>query len=443
MKRTFILLSIMIALLMPFAVTKVGADCTDPLPPGGYFESRGYRVEIQRDADCNFPKIVGGNSVFEYKITKIDPKVKDLVNWVDILIPSTCTPNLNPTSYGCTPLNCYGKMFTGGSGDPFSGFGLGLTAQNTWKWDWTLLSKLKGVVNGTVSLTLPSTVYASKGNMFLKSGLLDFRYPFGEILAPACGLVPAQVFPPQVPATSTKTESMPFNGVEVSVCIESNDSSGCPTSVFSCPGNTSCDCSTDSRILWTKEPFSDVKVDPMHLKQLWMDFDPRCPTVFITTESATCTRRCNSYTGSCYVGPPGCNPGTSGASPMLSTIIEPPPYSYGELEPVTTSKQENVNNVVICSEQGEGKCPDLYSCCGNESCTSILPTCDCGESGYKQYWTDVNPKDFAITQGHLKWVGASGDLNCPTIDIVTESSTCVKRCNPFTGYCSKGPPGCT
>jgi hypothetical protein len=300
---------------MFFAATKVGAACDPNLPPGWCFENKGYQVSILPDSDGNFPVIdTNGNSVFAYHFKKIDPKVKDFVNWVDILIPSTCTPNLNPSSYVCykdqtSPQSCYGNLFTGGSGDPLSGFGLGLTTENTWKWGWALSTKFKGLQEGTVSLTLPGRVYASKGNMFLKLSLLDFRYPFGDILAPSCGLVSAQVFPPQVPLATKKQEKISGAESSVEICIESTDQSGLPTSIYSCNAENThaCDCPEGDKDFWGKYPLSELQIVASTLQQVWIDPDPRSPATYIITSGSTCVKKCYP-SGYCYVGPKGCTP---------------------------------------------------------------------------------------------------------------------------------------
>ena len=308
MKKICLVLSVIVAVLMLFPAVKVNAACDPNLPPGWCFEKNGYKVEIV-PFDGNFPDTSSGNSVFKYKITKIDPKANS-VNWVDILIPSTCNPNLDPISYVCTSQTCYGKMFIGGSGDPLTGFGLGLTTDNTVKWDWTISSKGKGVPGGTVSLTLPGILYASKGNMLLKLGLLNFSYPFGEILAPSCGQVPAQVFPPQVPHATKKQEKIS----DIEVCIESTDQSGFPTSVYSCdpppvgtPPTPACDCPEGKRDYWVKKPLAELQIVASTLKQVWIDPDPRSPATYIITEGSTCVKKCYP-SGYCYVGPRGCTP---------------------------------------------------------------------------------------------------------------------------------------
>jgi len=305
MKKICLVLSVIVAVLMLFPAVKVNAACDPNLPPGWCFEKKGYKVEIV-PFDGNFPDTSSGNSVFKYKITKIDPKA-NLVNWADILIPA-CMPDLDQISYNCDPPNCSGKMFTGGSGDPLTGFGLGLTIDNTVKWDWTISSKGKGVPGGTVSLTLPGILYASKGNMLLKLGLLNFSYPFGEILAPSCGQVPAQVFPPQVPHATKKQEKI--SGIEdgIEICIESTDQSGFPTLVYNCDvQGPACDCLEENRYYWVKYPLSALQILPGKLQQVWIDPDPRSPATYIITSGSTCVKKCYP-SGYCYVGPRNCTP---------------------------------------------------------------------------------------------------------------------------------------
>lgn len=267
MKRTFIVLSFMVAVCMLFAAAKVSADgtsasCTSS-PNSRSFVCRGYRVETV-PLSGDFPNIhqIGVDtknnpvfeSVFTYKITQIDRKA-NLVNWADILIPACAG---NPSHSSCTTLSCSGNMFTGGSGDPFTGFGLGLTTDNTWKWDWTLSSKLKGVTGGTVSLTLPGKLYASEGTMLLKLSLLNFNYPFGQILAPSCSAI-SQVSSPSVPLTTQKE----INFGDINVCFESPDQSSCPANIYSCLVSA-------SPLVYADSPCNCLAPDT---KQSWVEVD--------------------------------------------------------------------------------------------------------------------------------------------------------------------------
>ena len=126
-------LSVLIAVLMLFSAAKVGAACGPNLPPGWCFEHKGYKVEIVPDNEGNFPKIVGGNSVYTYRITRTTwiRKFRD----VDILIP-VCTRASGTQLPGLVdPPVCVGKFYKGGSGDPSTGFGSGLTTNDTWNWN--------------------------------------------------------------------------------------------------------------------------------------------------------------------------------------------------------------------------------------------------------------------------------------------------------------------
>jgi hypothetical protein len=512
MKRTSVLLVVVVVFIL-FAAARAGAVCDPTLPTGWCFDGKnrsggdgGYMVQIANIdgspilAGGTFPVIDGNNnSVFTYLITKTTAKRH--LQHADILIPVCLESLFNPLPNPIcqippgTPSSCVGKFFTLGSGEPDTGFGLGVTTDDTWKWKWEWPDA--GRV-GTASLTLKGILHAVPNAMLLKKD--DGGVVYGQILAPSCGSSPRQVFAPEVPLTTMKEEQIDFGFGELAcsssgklctttslvcspsgtpctlpgyfdptcqteqpgsqcvpndlsvcqtgeaclstrlVCIESkNDPSGCPTNVFTCPNFTTCSC-PGSQIPWTKESLSEIVVPAGHLKQLWTNADPPCPTTYVTTESSTCVRRCNNYTGYCYVGPPGCNPGTSVASPqnaMLSMVsnalISTTPY--GGSIPVTAFKQETVNGVNICSEtiNAFDQCPTFYSCTDN--------TCNCDPT--TNAWPLETSGKFAIDKGHLKWVGASGDPNCPTVDIVTQSSTCVKRCNPYTGSCYVGPPGCT
>ena len=308
MKRTSTLLFVAVAFLMLFSATRVGAAVScDPerKEKGECFESKGYVVEVVK-TEGNFPQIVSGNSVFTYKITRTNAKVK-LVSHADILIP-VCTPTLgSPISYSCSPVSCSGTMYSGGSGEPLTGFGLGLSTENTWKWNW--LWPLKWPIGlpsgtGTVSLTLKGNLYASQNPMLIMVGLLKSEFPYGQILAPSCGQIPAETFPPQVPLATKKEEQIG----DVKVCSETTDQSGCPTRVYSCPpaySGPTCGC--PNPVLWEQKPLSDISIVATTLQQVWTDPDPRCPATYIITSGSTCVKKCYK-SGYCYVGPPGCIP---------------------------------------------------------------------------------------------------------------------------------------
>ena len=296
MKRTFIVLPIMIAVLMLFSAAKVGAACDPNLPPGWCFEHKGYKVEIVPDNEGNFPKIVGGNSVYTYRVTRITSirKFRD----VDILIP-VCTESLgDPIAYSCDPITCLGKFYKGGTGDPSTRFGFGLTTDDTW--NWNMFSDCNQIV---VSFTLKGIKYASQNALVVKGGLIFGDYAYGQILAPSCGLVSAQVFPPQVPLATKKQEKIS----DIEICIESTDQSGFPTSVYSCKvSNTpACNCNEGDRDYWVKKPLAELQIVASTLQQVWIDPDPRSPATYIITSGSTCVKKCYP-SGYCYVGPTGC-----------------------------------------------------------------------------------------------------------------------------------------
>jgi len=291
MKRTFIVLSFMVAVCMLFAAAKVSTgqtstSCTSS-PGFGSFQCKGYMVQT---VPCSgaFPCIqqngtdASGNpifqSVYKYTITQINPKA-DLINWADILIP-VCEPS--PSSYSCTALPCSGDLFTNASGDPLTGFGLGLTTDNTWEWNWTIQSKGKGVTGGTVSLTLPGIQYASPGGMLLKLGLLDFRYPVGQILAPSCSAT-SQASSSSVPLTTQR--EINFGGINI--CLESTNQSSCPTTIYSCSvSGDVCACPSASQQIWAQV---NLGISAGHLNQVWTNSDPICPITLLHTESCPCS----------------------------------------------------------------------------------------------------------------------------------------------------------
>jgi hypothetical protein len=286
----------MVAVLMILAATKASAACDPNLDPGRCFEKNGYQLETV-PLQGPFPTTDSqGNSVYTYRITK-STAIKRFKE-VDILIP-VCTPSLgNPISYSCSTPICVGKFYKGGSGDPSTGFGLGLTTDDTW--NWNMFGERDSV---TVSFTFQGKTYASQNALLVRVGLILRDYVYGQILAPSCGLVSAQVFPPQVPLATKKQEKIS----DIEVCIESTDQSGFPTLVYSCnvQGTPACDCSESDKDFWVKKPLSELQILPSTLQQVWIDPDPRSPATYIITSGSTCVKKCYP-SGYCYVGPTGC-----------------------------------------------------------------------------------------------------------------------------------------
>jgi len=230
-------------------------------------------------------------------------------------------------------------------------------------------------------------------------------------------------------ATTTKRDEE-IGGLKV--CSEFTDVSGYPTKMYNCldPSSSACNCPPASKEDWGPlKPFSDIQAGLDHIT--WIGPGPDPLSVDIITGSSTCIRRCYP-SGYCYVGPPGCNPGTSGADAPISQTASlmgatfqqtPPP------PPVITFRQEKIGDVEICSEPEPGNtsgCPTLvYSC---------------GDTG-KTPWPTKEFSQITVGKGHITWVGIGSDPICPTVNIITASSTCVRRCYP-SGYCYVGPTGC-
>jgi len=305
MKRRLVLFSVIVAILMFLPAITTFAACPTDLDPGRCFEAEGYRVETV-PLQGPFPTINNqGNSVFAYKISKTTGKRK--VKEADILIP-VCTPSLgNPIAFSCGPSLCSGTMFTDGSGDPSTSFGLGLTTYDTWNWDWKEWWFDKPGQR-TVSFTFQGKIYASPNAMLMKVETWNKNRrdnPFGQILAPSCSLVPPPIFPPQVPLATKKEEQIG----DVKICSESTDQTGCATKVYTCsdPLSSACNCPEGSKQYWPQKSLADIVIggDMGTLQQVWTDPDPRCPTTYIITSGSTCVKRCYP-SGYCYVGPPGC-----------------------------------------------------------------------------------------------------------------------------------------
>ena len=289
MKKICLVFPVLVAVLTLFAATNVciGAGCDGSLPPGWCFENTkaGYKVEVVTTTG-DFPVIdASGNSVFTYKITRTTgtKRFRD----VDILIP-VCTESLgNPIAWSCSPPLCGVKFYKGGSGDPSTGFGLGLRTYDTL--NWNMFNDRDSI---TVSFTLKGIKFALQNAILVKTGLIFGDYTYGQILAPACAQTTVQEFPIEVPNT-TKRDG---NILGIDVCFESTDQSGCPTNTFSCnvPVESVCDCPSDTpnlppdafhnRAVWNRETILDANVDQGKLRRAWSDRDPRCPKTYWKTE---------------------------------------------------------------------------------------------------------------------------------------------------------------
>lgn len=245
---------------------------------GECFENNGYVVEIIPDGSGNFPRIVNGDSVFEYSVINVGGKS---VTKADILLPICQPVNFNdPTNLKVISSSPSGTLYgppayLPGFGDPTTGFGLGLSTVSTWVWN--------GAV-GTLSITLAGKVLASRNALLLNRGTANYAY--GQILAPCCGIIGNQDFPPEVPRTTMK--EMTIEGINV--CVESTDESGCPTKIYSCDSDTvsPCDCADADQELWTKGTIKDLGVTEGKLRQTWIENNPRCPMTFLSLEG-TCS----------------------------------------------------------------------------------------------------------------------------------------------------------
>ncbi|OGP91168.1 MAG: hypothetical protein A2157_02000 [Deltaproteobacteria bacterium RBG_16_47_11] len=218
-------------------------------------------------------------------------------------------------------------------------------------------------------------------------------------------------------ATTTKREEE-TGGLKI--CSEFKDVSGYPTKMYNCldPSYSACNCPDGLKSVWELKPFSDIQAGLDHIT--WVGPGPDPLSVDIITGSSTCVRRCYP-SGYCYVGPPGCS-GLQIAAVVSAIVLPPPP-------PVITFRQEKIGDVEICSKPEPGNesgCPTwVYSC----------------SDPLKVRWPTAEFSQITAGTGHITWVGIGSDPVCPTVNIVTESSTCVRRCYP-SGYCYVGPPGC-
>lgn len=210
------------------------------------------------------------------------------------------------------------------------------------------------------------------------------------------------------------------------ICSEFTDASGYPTKMYNCldsnPLATACNCGEGYKEVWDFKPFSEIQVGLEHLT--WVGPGPDPYSVDMISGSSTCVRRCYP-SGYCYVGPPGCNPGTSGADVTGTTVPQTPLPP-----PAVTLREETIGDVKICSEPVPGD---------QSGCPTLVYSCADGPS---KPWPTAEFNQITAQAGHITWVGIGSDPICPTVNIITASSTCVKRCYP-SGYCVVGPPGCS
>lgn len=218
----------------------------------------------------------------------------------------------------------------------------------------------------------------------------------------------------------------------IKICTELPDETGCPTLVYS--------CDDPNKTPWDLRTFSEIVAEIGHVEWVGTGSGTLCQHVDIVTGSTPCVRRCYP-SGYCYVGPSGCDSGTSAAglstfqtaSLMAATAEQSPPPGT-----ITTLREETIAGIEICSEStGESGCPTLIYSCKESS----YPVCSCPED-LRDLFGPINFSQIAAEVGHITWVGIGPDPACPTVDIVTGSTPCVKRCYP-SGFCYQGPAGCT
>jgi len=287
LKRTFrfmsvaVVFSLVLLFLATSAVAQIGrCDATLDAPriqKGECFNNNGYVVEVIKDGSGNFPVINNdSNSVFAYKVTNVGGKS---VSKADILVPICQPVNFNdPLNLKIIASSPAGTFYAppdypAGFGDPNTGFGLGMATVSTWVWN--------GAV-GTLSITLQGKVLPSPNALLLNRGTANYAY--GQILAPCCGIIGNQNFPPEVPRTTMR--EMTIEGIPV--CVESTDESGCPTKIYSCGSATEspCGCAASDQELWTKDTIRDIGVGVNKLRKTWIENNPRCPMTFLSLEGS-------------------------------------------------------------------------------------------------------------------------------------------------------------
>lgn len=375
MKKICLVMPVLVAGLMLFAATNAVAvvqaahcDANNPddvvrMQRGECFKGPGgFVVEIVPTGG-NFPYIdTNGNSVFTYKITSTGGKS---ISHVDIFIP-VCVENPISSSYTpCTTPPCQGTPIGPGLGESSTGFGLGVLTNSTFKWP------LSGN-SGQVSLTMQGTVFASPNAMLVKSGSSTSGFAYGQILAPACGLITAPTFPPQVPQTTKKE----VNILGVDVCMESENQSGCPTKIYSCdiPIASVCDCPSDPnhQVVWDKKTLLDHKINLNTLFQAWTDYDSRCRKAHSRVE------------GSCQI---------STYLPDGSLYTWTYPAISGKVTNATTGKAVGGVTMQICTDGGGCNTSEKTNALGKYSLCLGTASIDC-----KNKWSGtVTPQKTGLS----------------------------------------------
>lgn len=229
-----------------------------------------------------------------------------------------------------------------------------------------------------------------------------------------------------IPIAITTMRQETVEGIEICTA-EPDPSSGCPQLVYSC---------LDVTDVWVRRAFSQIEAGIGSIEWIGTGPDTLCPPVDLVIKGSTCVTRCYP-SGYCYVGPRGCTESggsTAQTGSLMTATVEQTPWVA-----TTTLRQETIAGIEVCSELIEGSlCPTLVYSCLNPS----YPACSCPE-GSRDIWYTAQFSEIRVVPTHLEWVGIGPDPVCPTVDIVTGSTTkCVKRCYP-SGYCVVGPTGCT
>jgi hypothetical protein len=126
------------------------------------------------------------------------------------------------------------------------------------------------------------------------------------------------------------------------------------------------------------------------------------------------------------------------SSALITAPLFPPQV------PLATKKQEKISDIEVCLESTDqsGFPTSVYSCIDPS-----FPACSCPDDpdplkSKRDYWVKKPLAELQIEAGKLKQVWIDPDPRSPATYIITEGSTCVKKCYP-SGYCYVGPRGCT
>ncbi len=116
---------------------------------------------------------------------------------------------------------------------------------------------------------------------------------------------------------------------------------------------------------------------------------------------------------------------------LISPPVAPPQV------PLVVKREEQIGDVKVCTESSDQSgCPTLVYGCSDPA----VAACSCPDE-LKEVWEQVPFSEIGVTRESLLQVWTDPDPRCPATYMITQGSTCVKKCYP-SGYCYIGPKKC-